>query len=454
MEPDPPFEEPAPPADHDFRDALPEGPAHRRGAGLNPGNRFEDQRVHLEGEHLDRRVLERQWEGEDPATRKPVRVPLTIYADATRTLINRVAPTSDVPFDWTVNPYRGCEHGCIYCFARPYHEYLGFSCGLDFETKLVAKHDAPQMLRRELAHRSWKGEPIVMSAITDVYQPIDRDLELTRGCLEVMAEAHQPVSTMTKNTGVMRDADLWQKLAKVNAGRVIVTLVTLDEELAGKLEPRASPPVARLRVIRELTHAGIPVSVNVAPVIPGLTDHEVPAILQAVADAGARRAAWVLLRLPYQVKDLFLDWLERNVHPDRARKVESLIRQARGGKLYDAGRPQKRRRQTSHPHHASPRTRLDNRTSDLVATRDVDGRNAVNAGRRDGGASGGGGVVGGASGGHDRRRGEGHHAYQLKQVFDVYCRKYSLNRDIRPLSSKHFRRPSLHGQTHLFGPHA
>ncbi|MEM9296587.1 MAG: radical SAM protein, partial [Planctomycetota bacterium] len=405
-----------------------------------------DQRVHLDGDHLDHRVLERQWEGEDPATHKPVRVPLTVYADATRRLINKVAHTSDVPFDWTVNPYRGCEHGCIYCFARPYHEYLGFSCGLDFETKLVAKHDAPQMLRRELAHRSWKGEPIVMSAITDVYQPLDRDLQLSRGCLEVMAEAHQPVSTMTKSTGVMRDADLWQKLAKVNAGRVIVTLVTLDDELAGKLEPRASPPSARLRVIRQLTDAGVPVGVNIAPVIPGLTDQEVPALLEAVADAGAKRVAWVLLRLPYQVKDLFLDWLQRHVHPDRARKVESLIRQARGGKLYDAG-PRKDPRNATRSTARNRPHRVDNRTSDLVATRDVDGRNAANTRRLAGNTSGGGVASGG---GHDRRRGQGHHAYQLKQVFDVYCRKHGLNRDIRPLSSKHFRRPSLHGQIDLF----
>jgi len=366
-----------------FRDALPRGPAHRRGAGLNPGNRFEDIRLHVLGEEIDRQLVER--EGEDG---KLHRVERTVFVDRTRTIINRVARTSDVPFDWTVNPYRGCEHGCIYCFARPYHEYLGFSCGLDFETKIMAKPDAPALLRTELAATSWKPEPIVMSAITDIYQPIEHKLRIARGCLEVMAECGQPVSTMTKSALVLRDTDLWARLAEMQCGRVIITLVTLDADLAQKLEPRASAPSARLRVIRQLTDAGIPVSVNIAPVIPGLTDVEMPRILQAVAEAGAKRAAWVLLRLPYQLKELFLDWLNRSVHPNRARKIESLIRQARGGKLYDA----------------------------------------VN----------------------NRGRGNGPMVEQIKQTFDVFTRRYGLNRDIRPLSTRHFRRPELHGQLGLF----
>lgn len=373
--------------DYDYRDALPGGVAHRRGAGLNPGNRFEDVRLHVLGEELDRLRAERVIEGADPD--HPTRVPLHVYADKTKRLINRVSPTSDVPFDWTVNPYRGCEHGCIYCFARPYHEYLGFSCGLDFETKLVAKMEAPSMLRRELASPRWKGEPIVMSAITDIYQPIEKELALARGCLEVMAGCAQPVGTMTKSALVLRDADLWAKLSALNAGRVTVTLVTLDGELAKKLEPRAASPERRLHVIRELIKAGVAVSVNVAPVIPGLTDKEVPKILEAVADAGARRVAWVLLRLPYQLKDLFLDWLARHT-PDRAQHVESLIRQAHGGKLYDARRG-------------------------------------------------------------PRRRGTGHLADQIAQVFDVFTRRYGLNRDVRPISGRRFRRPSLHGQMELFG---
>lgn len=368
-----------------YRDALPNGPAHRRGAGLNPGNRFEDVRLHVLGEELDRRWIERDAEGDVG----PTRVQRQVFHDRTKTIINRVVRTSDVPFDWTVNPYRGCEHGCIYCFARPYHEYLGFSCGLDFETKITAKPEAPELLERELAKKGWKGEPIVMSAITDVYQPIEHELRIARHCLEVMAQCNQPVSTMTKSAMVLRDVDLWQRLAAHNAGRVIVTLVTLDAELARTLEPRASSPAGRLRTIRELTEAGVPVSVNIAPVIPGLTDAEVPRILEAIVDAGAKRAAWVLLRLPYQVKDLFLDWLQRNVHPDRARKVESLIRQSRGGKLYDAGK--------------------------------------------------------------ERGRGEGPIAGQIKQNFDVFTRRYGINRDIRPLSSAHFVKPDVSGQMGLFG---
>src|SRR5688500_15350783 len=220
--------------EHDFRDALPDGPAHRRGAGLNPGNRFETVRLHVLGEELDRQWVER--EADDG---KATRVERRVFADRTRTIINHVVKTSDVPFDWTVNPYRGCEHGCIYCFARPYHEYLGFSCGLDFETKLMAKPDAPELLKRELAHPRWRAEPIVMSATTDIYQPIEHEMRIARRCLEVMADCGQPVSTMTKSAMVLRDVDLWSRLGERNAGRVTVTLVTLDADLAQKLEPRA-----------------------------------------------------------------------------------------------------------------------------------------------------------------------------------------------------------------------
>lgn len=369
--------------DFSYRDALSDGPAHRRGAGINPGNRFETVRLHVLGEEIDRQWVERQ--DEDGAVHRAQR---QVFLDRTQRIINHVVKTSDVPFDWTVNPYRGCEHGCIYCFARPYHEYLGFSCGLDFETKLLAKPDAPRLLRQELASRNWRPEPIVMSATTDIYQPIEHKMRIARACLEVFADCGQPVSTMTKSALVLRDTDLWSRLAGMNAGRVTVTLVTLDAELAQRLEPRASSPAGRLRVIRELTAAGVPVSVNVAPIIPGLTDAELPQILKAVAEAGALRAAWALLRLPYQVKDLFLDWLTRFVHPDRARKVESLIRAARGGKLYDASK--------------------------------------------------------------NRRRGRGPIVEQIARTFDVFTRKYGLNRDIRPLSAAHFRRPEMGGQMQLF----
>src|SRR5688572_17204190 len=196
--------------DFSYRDALPDGPAHWRGAGLNPGNRFETVRLHVLGEEIDRQMVER--EGEDGSLQ---RIERRVYHDRTQKIINRVSPTSDVPFDWTVNPYRGCEHGCIYCFARPYHEYLGFSCGLDFETKLVAKPHAAELLKRELASRKWRPEPIVMSASTDVYQPIEHKMQLTRQCLQVMADCGQPVSTMTKSALVLRDTDLWAKLAAI-----------------------------------------------------------------------------------------------------------------------------------------------------------------------------------------------------------------------------------------------
>jgi len=186
-----------------YQDALIGGPAHRRGAGLNPANRFEDIRLHVLGEEIDRDLVERE---DDEG--KLRRVERRIYQDRTQTIINRVTSTSDVPFDWTLNPYRGCEHGCIYCFARPYHEYLGFSCGLDFETKLIAKPDAAALLRRELSSRRWKPETIVMSAITDIYQPIEHKLRIARQCLEVLAECHQPVTTMTKSALVLRDIDL------------------------------------------------------------------------------------------------------------------------------------------------------------------------------------------------------------------------------------------------------
>jgi DNA repair photolyase len=370
--------------DFSYRDALPNGAAHRRGAGINPGNRFETVRLHVLGEELDRQWVERQ--NEDGSSN---RVERHVFFDRTQRIINHVSKTADVPFDWTLNPYRGCEHGCIYCFARPYHEYLGFSCGLDFETKLMAKPDAPKLLKQELASPNWRPEPIVMSAITDIYQPIEHKMRIARQCLEVLADCGQPVTTMTKSALVLRDTDLWSRLAGMNAGRVTITLVTLDCDLAQKLEPRASSPAGRLRAIRELTAAGVPVSVNVAPIIPGLTDTELPRILEAVAEAGARRAAWVLLRLPYQLKDLFLDWLTRSVHPDRARKVESLIRQSRGGKLYQASY-------------------------------------------------------------ESRRRGRGQLTEHLAQTFDVFTRKYGLNRDIRPLSTAHFRRPDIGGQMGLF----
>jgi DNA repair photolyase len=345
--------------------------AHRRGAGLNPGNRFEPTRFHLDGDYRDAR-------SHDPDDLPARKIPLSVYEDRTRRIIHKVEATSDVPFDWTLNPYRGCEHGCVYCYARPWHEYLGFSAGLDFETKLIAKPEAPDLLRRELSSPRWQGEPIVMSAITDVYQPLEARLGLTRACLEIMAEANQPVSTMTKGSLVLRDLDLWQRLAQKRAGRVTVTLVTLDDTLAKSLEPRAASPARRLRMIRELADANVPVAVNVAPVIPGLTDHELPLILEAVADHGATTASWVLLRLPYQLKAIFLDWMRRALHPSRAARIESRLRQARNGRLYDAA---------------------------------------------------------------TRWNPQGSVAAQIGQAFEVFCRRYGLNAERQPLSSQSFHPP-------------
>lgn len=367
-------------------DSRAHGPAHRRGTGLNPGNRFESLRLQVLGEELDRRMVEREAEG---AAGSIERVERHVFLDRTKTIINRVQRTSDVPFDWTLNPYRGCEHGCVYCYARQYHEYLGLNCGLDFETKLVAKPDAAELLRRELANPRWSPEPIVMSASTDIYQPIEHEWRIARQCLEVLAECGQPVSTMTKSAMVLRDADLWSRLASMGAGRVGVTLVTLDPVLARSLEPRATSPSGRLRTIRDLTAAGIPVTVNIAPVIPGLTDTEIPSLIEAVADAGAVSASWIMLRLPHQLKEIFLEWLGRSVHPDRARKVESLIRQVRGGKLYEA----------------------------TVA----------------------------------RGRGRGPIAEQISQTFKVFQKRCGLDREWPPLSGAHFRRPVIDGQLGLFG---
>jgi DNA repair photolyase len=319
-------------AEPEYRDALPVGTVRGRGAGINPGNRFEDVRLHVLGDHLDEVVAENP-DGTQVVTR--------VYPDRTKTIINKVE-SPDVGFDWTINPYRGCEHGCIYCYARPGHEYLGWSLGLDFETKIMAKYDGPELLRAELAAPKWKGEKIVMSGVTDPYQPIEAKLGITRRILEILAECRQPVSFITKNRLILRDLDLLSRLHAHRAVSVAVSITSLDPKLARVMEPRASAPAERLRTVRELAGAGIPVSVMTAPIIPGLNDQEIPALLEAAADAGARNAGYVMLRLPFQIKDIFLDWLRREF-PERASRVEAFIREARGGALYDA-RPKIRMR--------------------------------------------------------------------------------------------------------------
>jgi DNA repair photolyase len=289
-----------------------------RGTGLNPANRFEE--------------IAREWdESADPAERP---APATrVFRDASRSaLVKNDSP--DIPFTWSLNPYRGCEHGCNYCYARPYHEYLGLSSGLDFETMIFAKEDAPELLAAELAKKSWVPDWIALGGVTDCYQPVERTLKITRRCLETLADARNPCGLVTKNALVTRDADVFQELARWRAVRVFVTLTTLDPDLARRLEPRASAPAARLAAIEALAKAGVPVGVMTAPMILGLNDHELPKLLEAAAGAGARHAAYIPLRLPHELGTLFADWLERN-YPDRKAKVLSQIRAIRGGRLND-----------------------------------------------------------------------------------------------------------------------
>jgi DNA repair photolyase len=290
---------------------------HGRGAADNPPNRFQT---------LTRIPLPDAEPGDDPAPQTQ------FFRDHTRSILAR-NDSPDIPFTYSLNPYRGCEHGCVYCYARPTHEYLGFSAGLDFETKIVVKEDAPALLRKQFLAPSWKPESVNVGAATDAYQPAERRLRLTRRCLEVFAEFRNPVAVVTKNALITRDADLLAGLAKHRAAAAFVSVTTLAADLARKMEPRASTPLARLRAVEELTRAGVPVGVMIAPVIPGLTDHEAPAILRAAADAGAVTASYVVLRLPLGVKDLFADWLAR--HFGGGQKVLSRVRDARGGKLND-----------------------------------------------------------------------------------------------------------------------
>ncbi len=290
-----------------------------RGAGGNPPNRFEQ--IHLEPDA--------EWDPEqDP-------LPRTQFLKDKTSKIIAYNDSPDVGFEASVNPYRGCEHGCIYCYARPFHEYLGFSSGLDFETKIMVKEDAPKLLRKELSAKNWKPQVIAMSGVTDCYQPVERKLKLTRGCLEVLAEFRNPVIIITKNFLVTRDIDLLAELAKHNAVGVFISLTTLDTALRRVMEPRTSPPGARLEAIKRLSEAGIPTGVLLAPMIPGLTDHEIPALIEAAAKAGARSAGHVMLRLPHAVAPLFEQWLASHF-PDRKDKVLNRIRAVRGGKLYDS----------------------------------------------------------------------------------------------------------------------
>jgi DNA repair photolyase len=355
-------------------------PVRGRGAGdLNPTNRYEKLSLHVLGEHLDQQIADNP---------DGVQIKTQSLHDDSRTIINKVVNSPDINFDWSINPYRGCEHGCIYCYARPTHELLGMSSGLDFETKIMVKHDAPQMLRRELAHPKWKGETIVFCGVTDCYQPLEAKTKLTRALLEICTECRQPVGMITKNHLITRDIDLLAELAKYNAASAAISITTLDPKIAQKMEPRASSPADRLRAVKELSGAGIPVTVMVAPVVPGLTDTEMPAILEAAAQNGATSAGWVLLRLPYQIKTLFLDWLQR-CFPERASRIEHLIRETRDGELYQSKFT-------------------------------------------------------------ERQRGTGKQAELIGKMFAMYKKRFGLDKPGRELSSAHFRKPILNGQLHLF----
>jgi DNA repair photolyase len=293
-------------------------PKRGRGAPANPANRFEPLWYSHDPEWSD---------PEDPA------LETQFFQDTSRSIIT-YNDSPDVGFDASINPYRGCEHGCIYCYARPTHEYLGFSAGLDFESKILVKADAPELLRRELSSPRWKPQVLAMSGVTDPYQPIERRLHLTRRCLQVLAEFRNPVVIITKNHLVARDLDLLTELACREAVRVFLSITTLDGSLGRVMEPRASHPARRLAALAALSQAGVPTGVLVAPVIPGLTDHELPAIIAAAAQAGASAAGYVTLRLPHGVAPLFEQWLAQHF-PDRKEKVLHRIRAMRGGKLND-----------------------------------------------------------------------------------------------------------------------
>ncbi|MBU6238471.1 MAG: PA0069 family radical SAM protein [Planctomycetes bacterium] len=297
----------------------------RRGTDLNPTNRFEristvvdeycDPDLDLDGSV---RTVRTEW-----------------FWDDTKTIVAE-NESPDIPFRYSINPYRGCEHGCAYCYARPYHEYLGWNAGTDFETKILVKSNAADLLRDWLSRPAWSGQDhLNLSGVTDPYQPIERKLEITRSILQVLCEARQAVSIITKNALITRDIDLLADLARDRASAVVLSITSLDKSLAMVLEPRCSVPEARLRAVRELTNAGIPVHVNIAPIIPGLNDQELPSLMAAIAEAGAKSASWTLLRLPGAVEKIFEAWLDRH-QPLAKEKILNRIRALRGGELHDS----------------------------------------------------------------------------------------------------------------------
>ncbi|MDX1387348.1 MAG: PA0069 family radical SAM protein [bacterium] len=333
-----------------------------RGAWENPKNRFETL----------------VWEEEETGDEECLPTKTVFYRDHTKSLLS-YNQSPDVGFEVSFNPYRGCEHGCIYCYARPYHEYLGFSAGLDFETKIMVKTQAPQLLTRELQSKKWRPQVIALSGATDCYQPAERKFKLTAACLEVLAKFRNPVAIITKNRLVTRDKKILQELASFQGVRVYISITSLDSRLTQIMEPRTSTPADRLHAIEELRKAGIPVGVMVAPLIPALTEEELPAILEAAGKAGATRAGYILLRLPHGVAELFSGWLERHF-AERKNKILHRLEAMRGGRLNDP-----------------------------------------NFGKR--------------------MKGQGIFATQIQKMFEIQCRRLGLNRDPEDLKSHHFRRP-------------
>jgi len=311
----PPLEDPATLEPVVARDGT---PPRGRSTAQNTPNRFE--RLALELDPVDRE------QGAPPPS-----VPTEFLVDSTRSILAH-NDSPDLGFDYSLNPYRGCEHGCIYCYARPSHEFLGFSAGLDFETRILVKERAPELLAETLQRKSWTPQVVALSGNTDCYQPVERRLQLTRRCLQVFLDCRNPVSITTKNHLVTRDVDLLAEMARLDLVHVSISITTLRPDLAAVLEPRTARPRRRLDAVHRLASAGVPVCANIAPVIPGLTDEEIPAIVRAAADAGASSAGHLLLRLPGAVEPLFVDWLRRTI-PDRAAKVLGRLHAVRGGRL-------------------------------------------------------------------------------------------------------------------------
>jgi len=299
---------------------MPEKEIHNRGALVNPVNRFEKI----------------SFERDEEISDEDYPLPKTeFFKDTSKSIISR-NDSPDIGYETSLNPYRGCEHGCVYCYARPTHEYFGLSSGSDFEAKIFVKTEASQLLRKELSSPKWKPQVIVMSGVTDCYQPFERKFQITRQCLQVLLEFKNPVGIITKNKLVTRDIDILKEMAQYHGACVTVSITTLDSHLARVMEPRASTPANRLKAIEELAKAGVPVTVNVAPIVPGLTDHEIPSILKAAAQAGAKSAGYTVLRLPYAVKDIFERWLVE-YFPGSKDKILNRIRELRNGALYDSG---------------------------------------------------------------------------------------------------------------------